>query len=57
MPEKAIRVPIQQVPKKTPCAHCGRPLHERKFVFVTSQGYYCSTTCKMWHEGMHERRA
>lgn len=56
MSETATRVPIQQVPKNAHCAHCMRSLRERAFAYVTSRGYYCSTTCKMWSEGQHEPR-
>lgn len=33
------------------CDHCHRSLSEGDYAFRTPNGVYCSTTCKMWHEG------
>lgn len=33
------------------CKHCHRSLSDGDYAFRTSKGVYCSTTCKMWHEG------
>lgn len=36
------------------CDHCERTLKEGDYAFRTPRGVYCSTTCKMWHEGQRE---
>lgn len=43
----------------TACDHCGSEREAGAFMFRTPRGVYCSTTCKMWHEGIRgpdERR-
>lgn len=37
------------------CDHCHGQRSEGDYAFRTPQGVYCSTTCKMWHEGQSIR--
>lgn len=37
------------------CDHCHGRRGEGDYAYRTERGVYCSTTCKMWHEGQAAR--